>query len=228
MVLVCPYCESKLLARHGVASELDGERSYICLTCQAQLQPRRYRPLFYFFFFLAVIFPLPLAAIGVWVLAQAWEAIRWAVLLFGCAAALLFGCAATCVFAAVQIRRVLWLPVPNKFPTTSYPDPRVRLTELKERTKVWALKNSDGGEPLTDYVSAVIDSAGRCLGRSRTAYKAVAKIRVNYRFREVTVGYRGKVDSDSLQQFFDEINTKPLFKTARGDIALELWFKVRP
>lgn len=225
MLLDCPRCESLLLTKYGTPSPLDGRRRYRCLSCGAHLQPRRFRPFLHFCFVLAVVFPLPLVAVAIWLLIDLGRRDPW----LGVRAALwVLIWPGACVWAALLIRRALRAPVPSYFRTTDFPDPRVRLVELTVRIDEDIEPDPYWTAPLREYISHAIQAAGQHLSVSGGAYKVCVKTALRGGRREVTLGYKGRPAEGCLDDLFTEIQDYPGFLTPGGTIAVEMWFKVRP
>jgi hypothetical protein len=199
----------------GSSSPLDGKKALRCLACRTTLQPRRPKPLYAFFFVLALCVTVAAAAFSLYKISG------------GEVVPALRGLFATgvCAWAMFLIRRTLTATVPVQFDTREFPNPHVQLTAMTVRTAVSPEREWTQG--LGAFVTEVMRSAGRCLSEARSTYKVCLKLEIVAGVRKTTLSYRGKPPEAALSALLDEIERLPKFSTPDEPISLELWFDVK-
>lgn len=216
MVLICPKCGSFVLTRYGTPSRLDGERHYLCLSCGADLHPRRLRGLLSLALALSLLIGIGLGAYAIDRAAQNFDVMTLRALVG----------TGVCALAAGLTWRAMWAPVPKIMGMSTFPSPFLRLTELKIRTEGEIEPHPDWVEPFSNYLDDVIDAVGKCLEERGGRYTVSVGTVCTGGIREHTVGYQGTPDEEGLEKLFTMIETMPVFVIPAGTVKLELCFRV--
>ncbi len=213
-VLVCPECASFLLVRVGSPSPLDGKKALRCLACRTSFQPRRPKPLYAFFFALAILFAIASGALVLYMILEGSIGATFRALV----------ATGTGGWAMFLIHRAMGARVPALYDTREFPHPQVQLTEMKVRAEAGA--DREWVRALGGFLTEVIRLSGQCLAGGEGTYKACLKLELVAGQRTVALSYRGKPSESALSALFDEIERLPAFHTPDTPVSIELWFGV--